>query len=159
MAVPGDARPEDALPDDREAVDAAFAEIIAGYHLTADRPDPMLLDPTADPPATPREVAPAVIEVQVFRFEPTATPPKAKPVEPEERFVPPPVEPLPRPGLPALLGWIGISYAVAFIMITAVGIRLPDWAGWLAIVGFVGAFAIMISRLPKERPPNDGAVL
>ena len=30
--------------DDREAIDRAFAEMVAGYHLTADRPDP---DPAA----------------------------------------------------------------------------------------------------------------
>ena len=161
MPVPGDARPEDALPDDREAVDRAFAEIVAGYHLTADRPDPVRVDPTPEPPAPPLEAAPAVLEVSVIRFELPAAPPKrAEPAEPaEERFVPPPIDPIPRPGLPALLGWIGIGYAVAFILVTAVGLRLPDWAGWLAIVGFVGAFAILISRLPKDRPPGDGAVL
>ena len=27
--------------DDRAAVDRAFAEMVAGYHLTADRPDPL----------------------------------------------------------------------------------------------------------------------
>jgi hypothetical protein len=27
--------------DDREAIDRAFAELVAGYHLTADRPDPL----------------------------------------------------------------------------------------------------------------------
>ena len=31
-----------ALPseDDRDAIDRAFAELVAGYHLTADQPDP-----------------------------------------------------------------------------------------------------------------------
>jgi hypothetical protein len=28
--------------DDREAIDRAFAELVAGYHLTADRADPLL---------------------------------------------------------------------------------------------------------------------
>jgi hypothetical protein len=76
-----------------------------------------------------------------------------------EQFVPPPLEPLPRPDLPSLLGWIGIGLAVLFVLITAVGLRLPAWAGWLAIVGFVGALAVLIVRLPRQRPPGDGAVL
>jgi hypothetical protein len=76
-----------------------------------------------------------------------------------ERFVPPPLEPLPRPDLPSLLGWIGIGFAVLFVLITAVGLRLPVWAGWLAIVGFVGALGVLIARLPRQRPPGDGAVL
>jgi hypothetical protein len=37
--------------DDREAIDRAFAELVAGYHLTADRPDPL------PPPHVDRESA------------------------------------------------------------------------------------------------------
>jgi hypothetical protein len=48
---------------------------------------------------------------------------------------------------------------VLFVLITAVGLRLPAWAGWLAIIGFVGALAVLIARLPRQRPPGDGAVL
>jgi hypothetical protein len=69
------------------------------------------------------------------------------------------VPPLRRPALPALFGWIGISYAVVFVLLTAVGVRLPAAAGWLAVAGFVSSFAIMLSRLPRSRPPGDGAVL
>ena len=35
--------------DDRDAIDRAFAELVAGYHLTADPPDP----PTNEPPTEP----------------------------------------------------------------------------------------------------------
>jgi hypothetical protein len=223
--------------DGREAIDRAFAEIVAGYHLTAERPDPPVSGPlaaesrpdaraadsrsadalnadsrgseqqgadvlSADPPprtseqhspdprsadaivARAQETAPqqaAPIEPRVddlpeqplFRFVPyvppavdPATADRALPHRaaaestPEpERFVPPPLEPLPRPDLPSLLGWIGIGLAVLFVLITAVGLRLPAWAGWLAIVGFVGALAVLIARLPRQRPPGDGAVL
>jgi hypothetical protein len=220
--------------DDREAIDRAFAEIVAGYHLTAERPDPLSSGPlatesraadsrsadvlsadsrgaeqqgadllSADPPSltseqrggdprgadpivarsqdtAPQQAAPVepslddLPEQPLFRFVPYV-PPAADPAtadralpsraaaeptpEQLERFVPPPLEPLPRPDLPSLLGWIGIGFAVLFVLITAVGLRLPAWAGWLAIIGFVGALAVLIARLPRQRPPGDGAVL
>jgi len=128
MPLAEDGSTDDATPeDDTAAIDRAFAELVAGYHLTADLPDPLA-------PAT-------------------------EPAVDLERFIPPPVEPLPRPGLPAVLGWIGIGYATVFVLLTAMGVRLPAVAGWLAIVGFIGSFAILITRLPRSRPPGDGAVL
>jgi hypothetical protein len=138
-----DATPDDAIPEeDPAAIDRAFAELVAGYHLTAQRPDP---------PTQP--VEPAL----------TSPPPPVEPTPPPapeaERFVPPPIEPLPRPGLPAVLGWIGIGYAIVFVLLTAVGMRLPAIAGWLAILGFIGSFVILIIRLPRSRPPDDGARL
>jgi hypothetical protein len=220
--------------DDREATDRAFAEIVAGYHLTAERPDPLSSGPLAaesratdsrsadllsadsrgaeqqgadllraDPPpltseqrggdqrgvdpivgpsqdTAPQQAAPVEPRVDdppeqpLFRFVPyvpsaadpatadRALPSRAAaepPPEQLERFVPPPLEPLPRPDLPSLLGWIGIGFAVLFVLITAVGLRLPAWAGWLAIIGFVGALGVLIARLPRQRPPGDGAVL
>ncbi len=143
MALAEDGTSDDATPeDDSAAIDRAFAELVAGYHLTADRPDPRI--PVAEPmPGQP----PAVTE-------PTSVPPFEV-----EHFVPPPVEPLPRPELPAVLGWIGIGYAILFVLLTAVGIRLPAVAGWLAIVSFIGSFTILIIRLPRSRPPGDGARL
>src|SRR5215211_1144076 len=71
----------------------------------------------------------------------------------------PPAEPLPRLSALSLLGWSGIGYAAVFVLLTAVGIRLPPLAGWLAIGGFVTSFAILDSQLPRSRPPGDGAVL
>jgi hypothetical protein len=190
--------------DGRDAIDRAFAEIVAGYHLTAEQPDPLLSGPLAAEPrpdsrvtdsrsadsltadsrdaeqqgadvlsADPPPRADELPEQPLFRFVPyvppavdPATADRALPHRaaaestPEpERFVPPPLEPLPRPDLPSLLGWIGIGIAVLFVLITAVGLRLPAWAGWLAIIGFVGALAVLIARLPRQRPPGDGAVL
>ena len=131
--------------DDREAIDRAFAELVAGYHLTADRCDAPVPEQNAE------QALPAGPSLEAI--EPPPEP------GPEERFIPPPVEPLPRLSASTLLGWIGIGYAVAFVLLTAVGIRLPPLAGWLAIGGFVTSFAILVSRLPRSRPPGDGAVL
>jgi hypothetical protein len=142
MPLAEDGSSADRTPeDDPAAIDRAFAELVAGYHLTAQRPDPPAL-------------APEQVPLQAPAAEPSSAP------EPEaDQFVPPPVEPLPRPGLPAVLGWIGIGYAAVFVLLTAAGVRLPALAGWLAIAGFLCSFLILLTRLPRSRPPGDGAVL
>ena len=143
MPLPEDDPAGDATPeDDSAAIDRAFIELVAGYHLTADRPDPVI--PAAD---------------QAILQPAASVEPVSAPELETEHFVSPPMEPLPRPGLPAVLGWIGICYASVFVLLTAAGIRLPAIAGWLAIAGFLGAFVILIMRLPKSRPPGDGARL
>jgi hypothetical protein len=161
--APGDDGPvRNGMPDDdREAIDQAFADLVAGYHLTADRSDPPLAQHGAEqrplvgtPPESWADPGPEHV------LSPLPEPIEiAGPAEPEERFIRPPIEPLPRPKATALLGWMGFGYAVIFVLLTAVGIRLPALAGWLAIGGFVSSFAILVSQLPRSRPPGDGAVL
>ena len=36
------------------------------------------------------------------------------------------------------------------VLAVVVGVRLPAWAGWLAIIGFVGGFGILVTRLPRN---------
>ena len=156
--------------DDRAAVDRAFAEMVAGYHLTADRP---VETPREDePPAAPESQsasggrAAEVVrngepdahwadEHPLFRFvEPPAPAPEPEPVEP--RYVPDPLPPLNAPAVPALLGWIGIGWAALVVLAAAFGARFPAWVGWVAVLGFVGGFVILITRLPRHRSPDDG---
>lgn len=141
--------------DDREATDRAFADLVAGYHLTADRPDPM---PPAPPPSDHLEETPWAGERPLFRF---AEPPEEEPAEAEERFVPEPPPPLPKPAWPVLLSWIAMGYALLAMLAAVLGAHLPTWAGWMAVAGFVGGLAILATRLPRHRPPDagDGAVL
>ena len=169
------ARPSE---DDREAVDRAFAEMIAGYHHTAERAEltervePAAAAPTPSPQPDPD---PGWADRHpLFRFpepEPEAEPELAQWRQPErrqadrdrteDRYVPEPLPPLRRPGIPALLGWIGIGFAVLVVLVAAFGLRLPTWVGWLATGGFLTGFAILVSQLPRHRPPDagDGAVL
>lgn len=158
--------------DDREAVDRAFADLIAGYHLTAERPEHPVgpVDPEPQPggpltasgglsrPGEPDAADPQWID-SVFRF--SEPPPAPQAPEPEERFVPEPPTPLSRPAWPVLVAWLGMGYAVLAVLATTLGAHLPAWAGWLALVGFVAGFALLITRLPRHRPPDagDGAVL
>ena len=151
-----------ASEDDREAVDRAFADLVAGYHLTADRPDPLLAPPVEAQQSKERDDSWAD-EHPLFRA-PEPTPPRPEPVVervPERAYVPDPLPPLGRPAVPALLGWIAIGYAVLLVLGASFGIRFPTWAGWLAVSSFIGGFGILVTRLPRNRPPDagDGAVL
>jgi hypothetical protein len=169
-----------ALPseDDRDAIDRAFAELVAGYHLTADQPD-LLIPESLDEPTRPEPVeghssassasptsdvgenaAKWAADHPLFGF--LESPTEASTAEPtEERYVPEPLPPLQRPAAPALLGWIGIGYAIVLVLAATLGLRFPAWMGWVAVGSFVGGFGILMTRLPRERPPGsgDGAVL
>ncbi|MCW2810186.1 MAG: hypothetical protein JWP61_644 [Friedmanniella sp.] len=188
MARPGE--------DDRDAVNRAFAELVAGYHLTSDRPDPLvdqrgttttapsgvrtaedlesdwttihplfrLLDTEHDESDPPRELLdrpywPAATALPAPAPEPERVPVQAD--DDTESYVPDPLPPLTRPGVPALVGWIGIGYAALLMVAGAFGLPVPTWAGWLAVGGFLGGFGILLTQLPHHRPPDagDGAVL
>lgn len=156
--------------DDREAIDRAFAELVAGYHLTAPDPLPPLkvdpepsrrVDPESPPTApssTWADTHPLFVSPEPVRPDPVPLQPEP---EPEERYVPEPQPPLPRPSLPVLLAWAGIAYAAVVVLLAAFGVRLPAWMGWMALGGFVGGFGVLVFHLPRSRPPDagDGAVL
>jgi hypothetical protein len=160
--------------DDRAAIDRAFAEMVAGYHLTADRPLPATEpEPAAEPdPQTPSGGRPAEVTVSgdpdarwadehpLFRFV-DAEPQPVRPEAPDPRYVPDPLPPLRAPAVPALLGWVGILWAALVVLAAAFGLRFPAWVGWIAVLGFVGGFVILVARLPRHRSPDagDGAVL
>jgi len=142
--------------DDRDAIDRAFAELVAGYHLTADPPEPVTsISDTADAPNW-------AIDHPLFGFNEAPADAPATSGEPsQDRYVPEPLPPLGRPGVPALLGWIGIGYAIIIVLAATFGLRFPPWTGWIAVGSFVGGFGILMTRLPRDRPPDagDGAVL
>ena len=148
--------------DDREAIDRAFADLVAGYHLTAERPNSAdaLRTRSAEPAPAPEPDESWAAEHPLFRF--TEPMPIVEPVHPEpERYVPEPLPPMTWPGVPALVGWVGIAYAVVLVMAATFGARVPSWAGWIAVVSFLTGFAILMTQLPRRRPPDagDGAVL
>lgn len=144
---------------DPESVDRAFAELVAGYHLTADRPDP----PPADPERAWAEDHPlfAVAGTAHGGEAPAEEVPEPPVDERVERYEPEPLPPLARPGLPSLLGWIGIGFAALMVLAAGFGLRPPSWVGWLAVAGFVCGFTLLLTQLPRHRPPEagDGAVL
>jgi hypothetical protein len=150
-----------ASEDDREAVDRAFADLIAGYHLTADRPDPLPAQPVEAPQNAEKDDSWADEHPLFHAPEPAPQAEPATEQEPEPAYVPDPMPPIGRPAVPALLGWIAIGYAIALVLGATFGIQFPAWAGWLAVGSFLGGFGILVTRLPRRRPPDagDGAVL
>ncbi|MDO5683637.1 MAG: hypothetical protein Q4G46_12535 [Propionibacteriaceae bacterium] len=84
--------------------------------------------------------------------------------EPDEvdtaEFVPPPLEPLSLPTGWRAVGWACAAYVLAVLVLTIVGVRLPAWAGWAAVIAFPTALFIGWRSLPKDRDPDDdGAVV
>jgi hypothetical protein len=152
--------------DDREAIERAFAELVAGYHLTAESPDSHTAEPPTEPvspPSLPEASSAGNWATDHPLFGLTETPTDAQTSFDEslqDRYVPEPLPPL-RPAVPALLGWIGIGYAILIVLAATFGLRFPAWAGWIAVGSFVGGFGILMTRLPHERPPDagDGAVV
>ncbi|SDS06761.1 hypothetical protein SAMN04488543_1002 [Friedmanniella luteola] len=158
--------------DDRAAFDRAFAEMMAGYHLTAERAsdvaagDAAAAATTTEPPAETPAVDDAGRrweQLPLFQFpaEDERRPPGEPAEEEPEPYVPEPLPPLDPPALPALLGWLGIGWAALVVLAAAFGARFPSWVGWVAVLGFLGGFAVLVARLPRHRPPGsgDGAVL
>ncbi len=153
--------------DDRAAVDRAFADLVAGFHKTAERPDSG--QPSDWDEAVPDSTAPGSVfetpkidvpEIDVPQIDVPDPEEESEPVY-EERYDPGPVAPLPRPSWPILVGWIGIGYAVLTVLVGVFGFPLPRWAAWAGVIGFAGGFGLLLSRLPRHRPPDagDGAVL
>ncbi len=161
-----------AVPEeDRESVDRAFAELVAGYHLTADRPETH----AAGLPATDEtraelteraEPGPPVVLPFVDATPVVATPlswrassPRPEPVD--ERYVPDPLPPLSRPGAPAMVGWVAVLFSAVLVLAAGFGLPLPGWLGWLAVCSFIGGCVVLLTQLPRHRPPDagDGAVL
>ena len=155
---------------DREAVDRAFAELVAGWHLTAERPtEPRLareltgeLNATEERAEGPETLAlPVPIEPSAlplaWRAAPTPTPAAAA----DERYVPDPLPPLGRPGAPALIGWTAVLFAAVVVLAAGFGVHLPTWLGYLAVSCFVVGSVVLLTQLPRHRPPDagDGAVI
>ncbi len=147
--------------DDQEAIDRAFAELVAGYHRTAEPPDHPVAAASAEagtvePVALPEEPA-FVFDLGLEHGRPPSR--TEEPIEfddDDEPYVPEPLPPLRRPAAPVLIGSVCLGYAVIAVLGSIFGLRLPVWAGWLAVVSFVGGFGLLVSQLPRQRPPDAG---
>jgi hypothetical protein len=161
---------------DRDSIDRAFAELVAGYHLTAERPtEPRLTaelaseltsseDSRGEASGSPDSAEPLVLPTRpepapVPRLIVPAEPTEARP--PDERYVPDPLPPLSRPRAPALVGWIGVLFAAVVVLAAGFGLDLPMWLGWIAVSCFIVGSVVLLTQLPRQRPPDagDGAVL
>src|SRR4030095_302398 len=92
--------------DDRDAIDRAFAEWVAGYYLTAAPPDPFANEPPTEPvtaPSAPDAADGAVnwaSDNPLLGFPETPADARSSSEEPPpDRYVPRPLPPLRRPAM------------------------------------------------------------
>lgn len=176
MSVLGD-------PDGRSSdqVDAAFAQIVAGYDSapaevtwpsSEDLATPAAPAPVQDKPAGP--VWPA--NGPILNRDPRAADPDgpslldgldsfgAELPDDDEPFVPPPPPPLPRISFQAIVGVLAIIGGLWLFFDTDL-LPIGDQAGMLlGLVGIIGGAAALIMRLRPGGPddpdlPDDGAVV
>jgi hypothetical protein len=82
----------------------------------------------------------------------------------EEHYIPPPPPPLPHLDPVAKGAWTALFGGPAYLVLTSiVGWNVPGWAALLAVMAFVGGFAVVVMRLgdgpPRGEGPDNGAVL
>jgi hypothetical protein len=156
-------------------VDSAFAAIVAGWgdavtpgqahpwpaveDLTTDddgRPT-VTRTPPDDPPALPaRRVGD---DLRLSTGEP-GEPAERGDLDDGERFIPPDLPPLPRADLLSRLAWAGVVGGPLFLLIAALFWRdLPELLLLVAVAAFVGGFAALVVRMPRDHDDDDGAVV
>jgi len=138
-------------PDD---VDAAFEAIVAGFD-DGSSPQPETDDLRDDDRPSDGDTG------GWGDLVPEPTPP---PPDPEETFEPPVPPPLPRADALTWLAWIGAVGAPAiYLLLSAAGWTWQGWQIGLVLVGFLGGFALLVSRMREDSPddhdPGKGAVV
>ncbi len=152
-------RPPDPTPDD---IDARFAEIVAGWDVTApDEPSGGLTEPAAeDERPEPLPAAPAEPRRPTFQVAPSAWRVHTPPEEEDEEFVAPD-PPLPRGDVVFWVGVLGLALGpVVFIAWVLTGPHSTNLPLALAALGTIAGFAALIARMPGQRDEDDdGAVV
>jgi hypothetical protein len=82
----------------------------------------------------------------------------------DEHYIPPPAPPLPRVDNVTKGAWLALFGGPLYLIIaTACGWTVSGLAAFLAVAAFVGGFAVLVLRMdsgpPKDRGPDDGAVI
>jgi hypothetical protein len=138
-------------PDD---LDAAFDAIVAGFTESTTPAAP------GDDVAAPAETGE---DTGGWDDDPAGSQPPAQP-EPEESFQPPPPPPLPRADALTWLAWVGaVGGPLLYFLLSALGWSWQTWQIGILLGGFLGGFAVLVSRLrddsPDDADPDQGAVV
>lgn len=139
-------------------VDAAWAEILAGYDLPAAEPVRPSQARQTDRPEPAEAPEPAAAGIS------PGTVPQAPADDPGDHFVPPPPPPLPRADPLTRLGWSGLLGGPLLLVLGAlVGLPVDGWFGLLMVGAFVGGFGLLLARMrtggEDDRDTDDGAVV
>jgi hypothetical protein len=155
-------------------IDSAFADIVAGFHQT-DAPGVGRWSADEDldggpgvpgapgvpgSPAAPRPLTgPTSSHVgwdDVLRPEPMRSPEAAEPVDPEDRYIPPPPPPLPRGDRVSRAAWAAVIGGPGLLFAAAIfGWQLDPMVLLVAAAAFLAGFVTLVARL-KDRPDEDG---
>jgi hypothetical protein len=92
-----------------------------------------------------------------FQEEPPELAPRSWDADSDDRYVPPPAPPVPRPQGMRLVAWTGL-FGVPTIMLFLVvmKISLPSPLGLVALVWFVGGFGYLVATMNGPDDPNSG---
>jgi hypothetical protein len=82
----------------------------------------------------------------------------------DEHYIPPPPPPLPHLDPIAKGAWAAMFGGPAYLLLTSfLGWTVPGWAALLAVMAFVGGFAVVVLRLgdgpSRGAGPDNGAML
>jgi hypothetical protein len=140
-----------------DEVEAAWAEIIAGYEVTADRGEGPPISPVA-----PVEQTEAKEEVRHYRLTRAEEPSLLDgldtfgadlPDDDSETFTPPVPPPVPRPSMPTALAVVGIVGGLAvFLQPELLSFLSPSLSMFLGFTAIVTGFGTLVWRL---RPGDD----
>ena len=182
-AGPAPVRPEDgADPGDGIDFDAAFADIVAGFHQPGgsvgrwSAEEDLAAGPTSgpvfgpDPAAGPGTGVPTATGPvsnigwdDVLRPEPAPGQESAAPTDSHDRYVPPPPPPLPRGSRRTIAAWLAVTGGPAVLFAAAIfGWPLPDFVLLSAVVAFLAGFVTLVAGLrdgSEQQDGDDGAVL
>jgi hypothetical protein len=165
--------------------EAAWQDLMARYDLPADAvgtapwPDRESLTPPARDQEAASHSPGGGDRARVIR--PAATPPVTAPAPAppgrasgtdgaalddtaEDHYVPPPPPPLPHLDPIAKGAWTALFGGPAYLLLTSfLGWSVPSWAALLAVMAFVGGFAVVVLRLgdgpSRGSGPDNGAML
>ena len=172
---PGDAvtdeRGEDPRADEaRESEDAAWEQIVASLRAShsdsqatwPDAEDVDVADEPVEEPPQPEPEPAGPRQVVIWRGSEEDVDAELERAIPDEHFVPPDPPPLPRADAITWAAWIGvIGGPLLLLLVTVLGAGSGVFV-LLAAAGFLGGFAVLLTRMRSQRDPydpDDGAVV
>jgi hypothetical protein len=152
----------------RDSDEDAWRAIVENYGERIELDDESSVEPAVEPTVEPdtKQGYDAAGEAGLQRlFRPLPEPQaESEDLEDElDEFVPPTPPPLPKLSPDRLLAWVGLFGSPTILLICLVlNIRLMPWMAYLLVASFIGGFAYLVAKLPRNTdidPWDDGARL
>ncbi len=146
----------------RDSDEDAWRAIVDNYGERIELDDDSSGEPISEPEDNQGYDAAASAGLQrLFRPLPE---PATEDLEDElDEFVPPTPPPLPKLSPDRLLAWVGLFGSPTVLLVCLVlNIRLAPWLGYLLVASFIGGFAYLVVKMPRNTdidPWDDGARL